>query len=197
VRLPLALRLAAELAVARTGVPVRDLVGELTSGRRRLDALDGGDDPRSAIRTVFSWSFRQLPAAAARVFRLLGLHPGTDFAAAAVAALSDTGLEPARRQLDLPARAHLVGPASPGRYRMHDLPRAYAAEQAAGEDADAYRRAALTRLLDHYLAGAVAAMRLVFPAYQHLLRAAPASAVPEALPADEAGEGWLDGERAI
>ena len=36
---------------------------------------------------------------------------------------------------------------------MHDLLRAYAAELAVGHDAEPDRRAALTRLFDHYLAG--------------------------------------------
>ena len=56
-----------------------DLAGELTDQQRRLDLLDAGGDPRTAVRAVFSWSYRHLDAAAARAFRLLGLHPGPDF----------------------------------------------------------------------------------------------------------------------
>ena len=47
----------------------------------RLDALDTGD-PAASVRAVFSWSYRQLSAGAARMFRLLGLHPGPDISAA-------------------------------------------------------------------------------------------------------------------
>jgi tetratricopeptide (TPR) repeat protein len=194
-RLPLALRVAAERTVVRPEAPLRDLVDEL-AGRRRLDVLDGDGDPRAAVRTVFSWSYRQLPADAARVFRLLGLHPGTEADAGAVAALAGTGLEPVRRQLDLLARAHLVRRTAPGRYGMHDLLRAYAAELAAAHDPDADGRAALTRLLDHYLAGAVVAARILFPAHQHMLPAAPAPVVADAMPADQAeAQRWLDRER--
>ena len=78
-RLPLALRVAAELAAARPDVPLAELVGELADQQRRLDLLDAGGDPRTAVRAVFSWSYRHLDADAARAFRLLGLHPGPDF----------------------------------------------------------------------------------------------------------------------
>ena len=67
------------------------------AGRQRLDLLDGGGDPRAAVRTVFSWSLRHLPAEPARVFRLLGLHPGPDADGYAVAALTGTALDAARR----------------------------------------------------------------------------------------------------
>jgi hypothetical protein len=53
----------------------------------RLDALDAGD-PGSSVRAVFSWSTRQLTPGAARMFRLLGLHPGPDITVPAAASLS-------------------------------------------------------------------------------------------------------------
>src|SRR5207249_6959234 len=42
-----------------------------------LDGFDGGDQGTD-LRAVFSWSYRSLGPAAARLFRLLGLHPGPD-----------------------------------------------------------------------------------------------------------------------
>jgi transcriptional regulator with XRE-family HTH domain len=78
-RLPLALRVAAELAAARPDVPLAELAGELADQQQRLDLLDAGGDPRTAVRAVFSWSYRHLDPAAARAFRLAGLHPGPDF----------------------------------------------------------------------------------------------------------------------
>jgi hypothetical protein len=77
-RLPLALRVAAELAAARPQAPLAGLVGELAGQQRRLGLLDAGGDPRTAVGAVFSWSYRRLDPAAARVFRLAGLHPGAD-----------------------------------------------------------------------------------------------------------------------
>ena len=89
-RLPLALRVAAELAAARPAVPLAELAGELADQQRRLDLLDAGGDPRTAVRAVFSWSYRHLDPDAARAFRLLGLHPGPDLDRYAAAALAGT-----------------------------------------------------------------------------------------------------------
>lgn len=107
-RLPLALRVAAELAVTRPGTPLTDLVAELADQQRRLYLLDAEGDPRAAVVTVFSWSLRQLPPEAARTFRLLGLHPGPDLDAHAAAALTGSTVPDARRALEILARAHLV-----------------------------------------------------------------------------------------
>jgi hypothetical protein len=74
-RLPLALRVAAELAAARPARPVAELAGALAD-QQRLELLQAGSDPHTMVRTVFSWSYRQLDADAARAFRLAGLHPG-------------------------------------------------------------------------------------------------------------------------
>ncbi|WP_248962040.1 AfsR/SARP family transcriptional regulator [Sphaerisporangium perillae] len=130
-RLPLALRVAAELATARPAGTLADLVTELADQRRRLDLLDAGGDAHAAIRAVFSWSYRRLPADAARAFRVLGLHPGPDLDAHAAAALIGEGPEEARRLLGVLAHAHLIGPGGrTGTYAMHDLLRAYAADLA-------------------------------------------------------------------
>jgi DNA-binding SARP family transcriptional activator len=86
-RLPLALRVAAELAVAHPSSRLAELVAELADQQRRLDLLDAGGDRRAAVEAVFSWSYERLPAPAARTFRLLSLHPGPEADAHAVAAL--------------------------------------------------------------------------------------------------------------
>jgi DNA-binding SARP family transcriptional activator len=129
-RLPLALRVAAELAAARPRVPLRDLVADLADERRRLDLLDVAGDPRSAVRAVFSWSTGQLSDESARMFRLLGLHLGPDISVPAAASLAAIADAEARRLLAELARAHLIVEHVPGRYALHDLLRAYAAEQA-------------------------------------------------------------------
>ena len=163
-RLPLALRVAAELATAHPHMSLADLAGELADQLLRLDLLDAGGDPRAGVRTVFSWSYRNLVAAAARAFRLLGLHPGADFDRYAAAALTGTALRQVGPLLDLLARAHLIQEAGPDRYNMHDLLRAYARDLAATEDSEEERQAALNRLFDHYLHTAGAAMDLLYPA---------------------------------
>ena len=196
-RLPLALRVAAELAVSRPAVPLPELVAELADRARRLELLDAGGDPRAAIATVFSWSVRQLPAAAADMFALLGLHPGADIDGYAAAALADISLRQARRRLDLLARTHLVQPAGADRWVMHDLLRAYAAELASAQDAAHDPRKALTQLFDYYLATAAAAMNILHPAERHRRPdiSPPATPSPD-LTDPESARAWLDAERA-
>jgi tetratricopeptide (TPR) repeat protein len=195
-RLPLALRVAAELAAARPADPLAGLVEEL-AGRQRLDLLDASGDPRTAVRSVFSWSYRRLDPGAARAFRMAGLHPGRDFDGYAVAALAGTSLDQGRRMLDTLARAHLIQPVGPGRYSLLDLLRGYARELAAARDSEAEQQAALTRLFDHYLHTTAAAMDALYPAERHRRPPVPppASLVPPvARPAG--ARDWLDAERA-
>ena len=194
-RLPLALRVAAELAATRPTAPLAALVAELADEQRRLELLDAGGDPRTAVRAVLSWSYLHLPAKAAWAFRLIGLHPGPDLDSYAAAALTHTSLEQAQHLLDLLARAHLIGSTSPGRYGMHDLLRAYASDRAAAEDSEEERRAVLTRLFDYYLATAAAAMNTLHPAEQGRLRI-PLTGTPTPAVADPAvARAWLDAER--
>jgi len=125
--LPLALAIAAARA-ARPGARLDALSEELKDVQTRLDALDTGD-PSVSVRAVFSWSVDNLPARQTRMFRLLGLHPGPDIAIPAAASLAGTPPAQARGDLRELARAHLISEHVPGRYAMHDLLRAYAAEQ--------------------------------------------------------------------
>ena len=194
--LPLALRVAAELAATHPTTPLATLVGELANEQRRLELLDAGGDPRTAIRAVFSWSYHHLPPEVGRVFRLLGLHPGPDLDPYAAAALTHTSMEQAQHLLDLLSRAHLIGRTGPSRYSMHDLLRAYATYLAGIEDSDAERRAALTRLFDHYLATAAAAMDTLYPAEKHRRPSVPPTGTPAPpVAAPAAARAWLDTER--
>ena len=84
--------MAAELAAALPGNSLADLVADLDDHQHRLDLLGAGGDPRAAVREVFSWSVRHLPADATRVFALLGLPPGPDIDLWGTAALA--GIDP-------------------------------------------------------------------------------------------------------
>jgi tetratricopeptide (TPR) repeat protein/transcriptional regulator with XRE-family HTH domain len=195
-RLPLALRVAAELAAALPGNSLADLVADLDDRQHRLDLLDPGGDPRAAVREVFSWSVRYLPADAARVFALLGLPPGPDIDLWATAALAGIGPGQAGHALDLLTRAHLVHRAGVRRWGLHDLLRAYAADLARTHHPDECRPA-LDRLFDHYLATASAAMQILYPAEAHHRPqiSTPATAAP-VFADPEAGRRWLDAERS-
>nr|MDT0657972.1 tetratricopeptide repeat protein [Micromonospora sp. DSM 115978] len=176
-RLPLALRVAAELAAARPETPLAELTRELAERQRRLELLDADGDRGTAVAAVFSWSVQHLSPSAARTFRLLGLHPGPDLEAYAVAALAGTDHTAARDDLDDLARAHLVHPTSAGRFGMHDLLRAYAGRLASASDPAADRHAAQQRLFDGYLATARAATELLDLAAGHR-RPADAAGTP-------------------
>ena len=194
-RLPLALRVAAELAVAAPAVAVADLVAELADHRRRLELLDADGDAQTAVRAVFSWSVRRLDPGTARAFRLLGLHPGTEFDVHSAGALIGTSAERAQRILGQLARAYLIQQARRGWYSMHDLLRAYAAGLAAERDSKHYLKTALTRLFDHYLAAATAAANVMFPADPDR---PPAPAVDGPLPVSSpaAARSWAEAHRA-
>jgi tetratricopeptide (TPR) repeat protein/transcriptional regulator with XRE-family HTH domain len=196
-RLPLALRVAAELAAAREGSALAELTGELSDLRRRLDVLDAGGDEGTAVRAVLSWSYRQLEPTAARALRAVALHPGSDFDVRAAAALIGAEVPAARRTLDRLARASLVRPTASDRYELHDLLRGFARELAETEDEAQTRQGALAGLLDHYVQSAAEAMDLLFPA-----EAARRPDTPRQ-PADaprfqnpDTARAWLDGERA-
>src|ERR1700761_9203856 len=153
-RLPLALSVVVARAAAAPKLPLSSLAAELTD-LGRLDALDAGD-PAANVRTVLSLSYRHLPETAARMFRLLGLHPGPDISAAAAASLAGVPVAQARVALRDLTRASLLMEVVPGRFAFHDLLRAYAAEQVTPpEDIASTTR----RMLDHYLHTAYRAHR--------------------------------------
>jgi len=156
-RLPLALRLVAELAVSRPGEQIADLVAELDAGPDRLDLLDAGDDDHTAIRAVFSWSTGSLPMPARRAFRFLALHPGPDIDAWATAAMLDADVVQARRLLTVLERAHLIESTAVGRYAMHDLLKEYAREIPGTPGTDD-ERAALRRLFEYFRSTACSAV---------------------------------------
>jgi tetratricopeptide (TPR) repeat protein len=146
-RLPLALSVVAARAADQPDLPLRELAREIREERNRLDLLDLGEVDLS-VRAVFSWSYAVLPRDAARLFVLLGVHSGPDIDLSACDALLGA---PARAAVATLTRAHLLTEYVRGRYRFHDLLRAYSTELAeAAED----RAAALERVLDHYVATA-------------------------------------------
>ena len=160
--LPLALVITAARVTIRQGASFADLVQELHEARGGLDVFDGGDAV-SDVRAVFSWSYRTLSADAARLFRLLGLHPGPDVSVAAVASLAGESVPRVRRLLGELTSAHLLAASASGRFAFHDLLRAYAIELAQANDADGECHAATLRVLDHYLHTAHAAAMVLSP----------------------------------
>jgi DNA-binding SARP family transcriptional activator/tetratricopeptide (TPR) repeat protein len=162
-RLPLALRVAADLVGTRSGRGVAGLVAELADEHDRLDLLDVEEDPHSAVRAVFSWSYQQLPPDSARLFRLCGLHPGRDADLYALTALAGSDRRTTRSAIDRLVRAHLLEELGDGRFQLHDLLRAYAVELAEQVETDADRTASIARLAAHYLYAVSLATDLIDP----------------------------------
>jgi DNA-binding SARP family transcriptional activator len=196
-RLPFALAVTAARAAAHPGLPLAALTAELRDASSRLDALATGEDATDA-RAVLSWSYQQLSPATARMFRLLGLHPGPDITAPAAASLA--GLDPpqARRLLRELTRGCLLTEHTPGRYALHDLLRAYATEQAHATDTDADHHAATGRMLDHYLHTAHAATLLLNPAKEPVGLAPPRPGAAPGQPADyRQALAWFEAEHPV
>ncbi|GLF97278.1 ATP-binding protein [Streptomyces yaizuensis] len=188
--LPLALRLAAERAASRPRTELAELLADLRDESALWDVLSTGDEEEAeAVGTVFAWSYRALPPDAARLFRLLGLHPGPWIGARAAAALAGAGLRRVGRLLDTLVGAHLLEQKAPDRYEFHDLLRAYARDQARREESAEGHTSALMRLLDWYLHTADAAQRRLRPAEDPLVTGPPAAGVSPL--------GFADHDRAV
>ncbi|MEU7478271.1 BTAD domain-containing putative transcriptional regulator [Lentzea sp. NPDC042327] len=191
--LPLALSVVAARALAHPAFGLGVLVTELRDERSRLDALDAGD-PASSVRAVLSWSYHRLSPAAARLFRLLGAHPGPDADLAAAAALAGADPGVVRPLLAELTRAHVLDEPAPGRFASHDLLRAFARAEAAPEET----RQALSRVLDHYLHTGFAAERHLSPHWPPIDLAPPCDGVTP-LPIDSYDDAveWFTAERPV
>jgi hypothetical protein len=133
---------------------VTAIAGELRDARGSLDGFsDMGDD----IRGIFSWSYRMLGPRAARMFRLLSLHPGPDITIPATASLAGVPPGEARLLVGELIRTGLLAEHAPGRFTTHDLIRAYAQELVESHETDEAREQAFGRLVDHYRQPAYAA----------------------------------------
>lgn len=159
--LPLAIRIAASRLAARRTWTVAVLAAKLGDERRRLDELQAGD---LAVKATFELGYGQLEPGQARAFRLLGLADGPDISLAAAAAVLDLPAEDTEDLLEGLVDTSLLESAAPGRYRFHDLVRLYARACAERDERPADgREAALSRLLDFYLASAAAVYALERP----------------------------------
>ncbi|MDT0342278.1 ATP-binding protein [Streptomyces litchfieldiae] len=195
-RLPLALRIAAERAATHPHLRLEDLIAELRDETALWDALSAShEDEADGVRTVFAWSYRALPTDAARLFRLLGLHPGPEFGLHVAATLAGAGVGRTRQLLDMLVGAHLLEQTGPDRYEFHDLLRAFATDQARLEEPAAQREAALCRVLDWYLHTADAAQSWLEPNEAHQPLVPPDGTVtPLSFPDYDAAVSWAERE---
>ncbi|MEV0459234.1 AfsR/SARP family transcriptional regulator [Catellatospora methionotrophica] len=193
-RLPLALAMVAARAAVNPAFPLGSLSAELSAARAASDA----DYFSTDVQAAFSWSYRRLTSPAARLFRLLGLHPGQEVGTDAAASVAGEPAPEIRPLLAELVRAHLVTEHLPGRFSLHDLLRAYAAQLAHDTDSGPDLLAARRRLLAHYLHSAYAAAMLIYP---HRMRleltpADPGTAVTAFADAEQASA-WFTVEHPV
>lgn len=174
--LPLAVRVAGARLAARPARQLRTLVRQLTEEQDRLALLTIPSDDRS-VQAALDLTYRELPPDAARLYRLLGLHPVGEFGNGAAEALllrrDDPGAEDSSETaelLDLLHDASLLVDAEGERHRFHDLVRLHAAAKATETEPERERAAALRRLADHYLAGATRAEEIIDPQHRTMAR---------------------------
>jgi tetratricopeptide (TPR) repeat protein len=196
-RLPLALRIAAERAASRPMMQLAELIADLRDDSSLWDALSIGDEfEGEAVRTVFAWSYRGLSDEAARMFRVLGLHPGGDLSLATAAAIAGMQVRAARRALDILLGAFLIETVRPGRYQLHDLLKAYALDQARTFDSEPDRREVLDRLLRWYIQAASNASLLLSPGDRFAVEVDPIEEIDPLSFRDPMGAlEWFESER--
>jgi DNA-binding SARP family transcriptional activator/DNA polymerase III delta prime subunit len=200
-RLPLALRIAGARLAARPAWPVRALAERLADAQRRLDELQLAE---VGVRASFQVSYQQLhdspqalDRAAAKAFGLLGIPAGQEVGVPVAARLLDRPEEAAERALERLVDAQLLETPSPGRYRIHDLLRLYAREQAGQRHSQAERAAALTRAVGFYVATAWQTLAVLRPGDYRLAQADDRWRKGGLEFADEQSAlGWLETERA-
>ncbi|MFJ8546814.1 AfsR/SARP family transcriptional regulator [Streptomyces sp. NPDC093586] len=197
-RLPLALAVVAARAELDPAFPLRAVADDLRDAHGGLEAF-AGFDTGTDVRSVFSWSYRSLDRSAARLFRLLALHPGPDITAPAAAGLAGLPLPATRRLLAVLTRSCLVEQPLPGRYALHDLLRGYAAELTHAHDDAGERHRATLRVLDHYMFTAYEANRLFQQdSLPELDLGSPSAGVgPEDITTVEQANRWFSAEHRV
>jgi DNA-binding SARP family transcriptional activator len=185
--LPLAIGIAGARLRHRPMWTIGHLADRLRDRRRLTELRTEHRD----VSAVFELSYRQLSSAQQRMFYLLSLHPGADLDAYSAAALADVPLADAEAALEVLVDNHLLTQPALGRYRLHDLLRAYAAEHGSTDD----QQSARTRLFDFYLHTAAKAMDAAFPHERHRRPHIPVPGTPIPPVSDpERALAWLDTE---
>ncbi|MGV9362056.1 ATP-binding protein [Amycolatopsis sp. NPDC003731] len=178
--LPLAIALLAGRLSHHPTWRVVDLAADFMAAQDRLSELAVG---RRAVSAAFEMSYHALSSGCAALFRAVALHPGDDLDAGAAGALLDVPRTLARSRLLELYESHLIEEVARGRYRMHDLLRAYAKSLASPDDQPEEAR---DRLSLHYCSLADRA--------DEALRPTPADSTSTPMAFEEA-IGWFRAER--
>ncbi|GAB2484003.1 BTAD domain-containing putative transcriptional regulator [Streptosporangium sandarakinum] len=199
--LPLAVAVAGARLANRPRWEVADLVERLRDERRRLRELEAGD---IAVRSSLGVSYDLLTGSAdhldreaARALRALGVLRVPDVTPHVVGALLDVPAEEAERALERLADGHLVEADGAGRYRLHDLVRLFASEQALHRETRKALDEMLNRALEFYISAVcLAAKILQHPRYPRWTSAGvTVDVTPLPLISPDGAHEWLEHER--
>jgi DNA-binding SARP family transcriptional activator/tetratricopeptide (TPR) repeat protein len=198
--LPLALRVAAAKLSAKPHWSVEKLVALLRDERKRLDHLRHG---RLDVRSSVTLSFQDLDDDVRSLLVRMADAALPEISVWACAALADTTLDRAEDMLECLFDAQLIDVANSEatghvRYRMHDLVRLFANEQASGIETVQDLRESRRRLYDAWVTMTRAAIRTVFGTGYKFIGAEPTrwnvdTATVEALVADTLR--WFESEQ--
>jgi tetratricopeptide (TPR) repeat protein/DNA-binding SARP family transcriptional activator len=194
--LPLAISVLAEHVMSWTNTQLAEFADQLDRRQLILRVGEVGDIPANP-RTFFMWSYDALAGADRRLFRLLALHPGPDFDVNVACACDGRTREETIATLGTLVGAHLVEqPDAFNRYRFHDLLRVFAEHCAEADEPPDGRRAAELRMISFYLASAIGADRILYPAHLSAPEV-PVEQGVEPIAFDEpvAAKGWFGRER--
>lgn len=194
--LPLALAVVGARAAVHPGFALEDLAAELIDVRSRVTVLDGGD-PAGDVRSAMSWSYAALSERAASMFRALGLHPLPDVTVGPAASMLGWSRPQARAALAELVRAHLIIERSPGRFVMHDLLRAYAADLSDLVDNAGIRREVVDRLHEHYAYSANVAARLLCSGHPAPVEPPRPGVHPDDFAGQRQGVAWFAAEHVV
>ncbi len=161
--LPLAIRIAGARLAARPHWPVARLADQLADARARLDVLRTGD---LEVRSSLALGFSALTDPQRQLLCLLGAVNAPAVPGWLAAALLDLAPAEGEELTESLVDARFVDVDAPGRYRLHDLVRAFAQEQAGDGDC----AAALTRAVSAWLALAEAAHDRLPGGFRQLVR---------------------------
>jgi tetratricopeptide (TPR) repeat protein/transcriptional regulator with XRE-family HTH domain len=198
--LPLAVRLIGARLAARPSWPLEHIVDQLRDERRRLDEFGPGD---SGVRAniaasveFLAHSDQRLDRQAAAALDLLGLPNGSDMITLTTSRLLDLPEQETERMLERLVDLNLLESVAPGRYRLHDLIRAYARERADAMLSEGTRLDALARVLHLYTGIAWRCHSLTHRESHRLALAGDSIRTAPQFADTVSVTGWLDRERA-
>jgi len=194
-RLPLAMAILA--ARTHSAAPMSSILDQLKTSRKSLDTFSC-DDPTWNLRSVCHWSYQLLSTEAARLFRLLSVHPGPDFSLPSMASLAGHSPHDTELLVAELTRTRLLTEHHHARYVFHDLIHAYAIELAEATDSHVDLDAATFRIADHLRQTAYAANVILMPPMPLTPPPAPAPGVtPETIRGSHSAIAWFDTEFAV